>query len=57
MKNVTLIRGHARFVGAAAGRGERPHALGRTIFINVGGRAMVPDLPGLKDVPYSRTPR
>jgi pyruvate/2-oxoglutarate dehydrogenase complex dihydrolipoamide dehydrogenase (E3) component len=52
MRNVTLIRGHARFTG--------PHEVqvdGRTlsaekIFINVGGRALVPDLPGLKDVPY-----
>ncbi len=52
MRNVTLVRGHARFTG--------PHAVdvdGRTlsaerIFINVGGRASVPDLPGLADVPY-----
>src|SRR5882672_993049 len=52
MKNVTLIRGHARFTA--------PRTLdvdGRTlqadrIFLNVGGRALVPDLPGLKDVPF-----
>ena len=52
MKNVTLIRGHARF--------SAPRTLevdGRTlradkIFLNVGGRASVPDLPGLGDVPY-----
>src|SRR5690349_9913677 len=52
MKNVTLIRGHARF--------SAPRMLdvgGRTltadrIFINVGGRAVVPDIPGVKDVPY-----
>ena len=52
MKNVTLIRGHARFTA--------PRALevgGRTlqadrIFINVGGRALVPDIPGIKDVPF-----
>ncbi|MFL6662567.1 MAG: FAD-containing oxidoreductase [Rhizobacter sp.] len=49
---LTLIRAEARFVG--------PHALqvdGRTleaprIFINVGGRPVVPDWPGLNEVPY-----
>jgi pyruvate/2-oxoglutarate dehydrogenase complex dihydrolipoamide dehydrogenase (E3) component len=52
MKNVTLIRGHARFtaprtvdVGGRALRADR-------VFINVGGRAVVPDIPGVKDVPY-----
>jgi pyruvate/2-oxoglutarate dehydrogenase complex dihydrolipoamide dehydrogenase (E3) component len=52
MKNVTLIEGHARFtgprsldVGGRALRAER-------IFLNVGGRAMVPDIPGVKDVPF-----
>ena len=52
MRNVTLIRGHARFAGP-----RQVEVNGRTlsaerIFINVGGRAMVPDLPGLKDVPW-----
>lgn len=52
MKHVTLIEGHARFTG--------PHAMdvgGRAlsadrIFLNVGGRALVPDLPGVRDVPF-----
>ncbi|MGE2730464.1 FAD-containing oxidoreductase [Mycolicibacterium vaccae] len=52
MDGATLIRGHARF--------EDPHTLrvGDTllqadrIFLNVGGRAVVPDLPGLDDVDY-----
>jgi pyruvate/2-oxoglutarate dehydrogenase complex dihydrolipoamide dehydrogenase (E3) component len=52
MRNVTLIRGHARFVAP-----KQVEVDGRTlsadkIFINVGGRALVPDLPGLKDVAY-----
>jgi pyruvate/2-oxoglutarate dehydrogenase complex dihydrolipoamide dehydrogenase (E3) component len=52
MKNVELIRGHARFAGprqvAVNGRTlEAPK-----VFINVGGRAMVPPLPGLDAVPY-----
>ena len=52
MKNVTLLQGHARFTA--------PRTLdvdGRTlqadrIFINVGGRALVPDIPGVKDIPF-----
>ncbi len=52
MKGGTLIRGHARF--------ESPHTIsvdGRVleadrIFLNVGGRAVVPDLPGLSDIDY-----
>ncbi len=52
MKNVSLLWGQAHFTG--------PRMLevgGRTlqadkIFINVGGRAVVPDIPGVKDVPY-----
>ncbi|MEO8718245.1 MAG: mercuric reductase, partial [Burkholderiales bacterium] len=52
MKNVTLIRGHARFAGAhAISVGTRQLEAGR-IFINVGGRAVVPGIPGLADVPY-----
>ena len=50
MKNVTLIRGHARFAA--------PHAVevgGRTleadkIFLNVGARAFSPPIPGLDSV-------
>jgi pyruvate/2-oxoglutarate dehydrogenase complex dihydrolipoamide dehydrogenase (E3) component len=52
MAGCTLIRGHARFTD--------PHTLtvdGRVIeaeriFLNVGGRAVVPDIPGLADVDY-----
>jgi pyruvate/2-oxoglutarate dehydrogenase complex dihydrolipoamide dehydrogenase (E3) component len=52
MKNVTLIRGHARFTGkreiAVGGRALRAER----IFINVGGRALVPVIPGVKNVPF-----
>jgi len=52
MKNVTLIRGQARFSGPhAVSVGDRVLEAGK-IFINVGARALVPDLPGIKDVPY-----
>ncbi|OKH76346.1 mercuric reductase [Mycobacterium sp. SWH-M1] len=52
MDGATLIRGHARF--------EDPHTLrvgdqvleADRIFLNVGGRAVAPDMPGLADVDY-----
>jgi pyruvate/2-oxoglutarate dehydrogenase complex dihydrolipoamide dehydrogenase (E3) component len=52
MSGLTLIEGHARFIapGAIDVSGETLKA--NRIFINVGGRAAVPDLPGIRDVPY-----
>jgi len=52
MENVALIRGHARFEGprSISVNGETLSA--ERIFINVGARARVPDLPGLADVGY-----
>jgi pyruvate/2-oxoglutarate dehydrogenase complex dihydrolipoamide dehydrogenase (E3) component len=52
MDGCTVIRGHARF--------EDPHMLrvgdevlqAERIFLNVGGRAVVPDIPGLADVDF-----
>jgi pyruvate/2-oxoglutarate dehydrogenase complex dihydrolipoamide dehydrogenase (E3) component len=52
MEGLTFIRGHARFEG--------PHTVsvdGRLleagkVFLNVGGRAAVPDMPGLSDIDY-----
>jgi len=52
MKGLTVLQGHARFIG--------PHTLdvgGETleaakIFLNVGGRAAVPDMPGVNDIAY-----
>jgi pyruvate/2-oxoglutarate dehydrogenase complex dihydrolipoamide dehydrogenase (E3) component len=50
--NLTMIHGHARFESAQAVRvGERVIEA-EQIFINVGGRASVPDMPGIADVPY-----
>lgn len=51
-QNVSLIRGHARF--------NAPHVIqvgdddltAPKIFINVGGRALTPDLPGLEEINY-----
>jgi pyruvate/2-oxoglutarate dehydrogenase complex dihydrolipoamide dehydrogenase (E3) component len=52
MDGCTVIRNHARF--------EDPHTLrvgdetlsAERIFINVGGRAVVPDIPGLADIDF-----
>jgi pyruvate/2-oxoglutarate dehydrogenase complex dihydrolipoamide dehydrogenase (E3) component len=47
MKGCTVIEGHARFVAPdTIGVGEERLSAPR-IFINVGGRAVVPDLPGI----------
>ena len=50
--NLTVIEGHARFESATSVRvnGDLLHA--EQIFVNVGGRALVPAMPGVHDVPY-----
>ena len=51
MENLTLLHGHARLEGTDRVRvGEELLATPR-IFLNVGGRATLPDLPGVHDVP------
>jgi pyruvate/2-oxoglutarate dehydrogenase complex dihydrolipoamide dehydrogenase (E3) component len=52
LENCTVHEGHARFRSAreVEVNGE-VHEAGR-IFINVGGRARVPDIPGLSEVPF-----
>lgn len=52
MRNVTLVRGHARFSGPKEITVERRVMRAEKIFINVGARALVPELPGIRDVPY-----
>jgi pyruvate/2-oxoglutarate dehydrogenase complex dihydrolipoamide dehydrogenase (E3) component len=49
---VTVYEGHARFESpnTVGVNGERLQA--ERIFINVGARALVPDMPGIADVPY-----
>ena len=51
-KGVTTITGEARFTGPheVEVNGERLNA--PQIFINAGGRPVVPDWPGLEDVPF-----
>jgi pyruvate/2-oxoglutarate dehydrogenase complex dihydrolipoamide dehydrogenase (E3) component len=52
MRNVTLIEGHARFTGPRAVAVDGRLLEAERVFLNVGGRAFVPDIPGVKDVPY-----
>jgi len=55
--NVTVIEGHAQFTGSHRVRvGDRELEASR-IFINVGGRAAMPDLPGIGDVPVLNNER
>lgn len=52
MQGLTFVRGHARFESPTEIRvGEELLSAGQ-IFLNVGGRAVVPDFPGIRDVPY-----
>ena len=48
----TLIRGHARFEAPDTLRVGDELLIAPRIFINVGGRAAVPDMPGVGDVPF-----
>ena len=50
MENLTLIRGHARFTGPHAVEVNGDTLTAPKIFINVGGRANRPDMPGIDDV-------
>jgi pyruvate/2-oxoglutarate dehydrogenase complex dihydrolipoamide dehydrogenase (E3) component len=50
--NVTVIEGHARLESATAVRVNGDLLRAEQIFINVGGRALVPPMPGLHDVPF-----
>jgi pyruvate/2-oxoglutarate dehydrogenase complex dihydrolipoamide dehydrogenase (E3) component len=52
MEGCTVIEGHARFEGPDCIRVGEELLTAPRIFINVGGRAVVPDLPGVNDAPY-----
>lgn len=52
MSGCTLIRGHARFEGPRSLRVGDDLIEADRIFLNVGGRAVVPDFPGLADIEY-----
>src|SRR4051812_5394996 len=50
--NLTVIEGHARFEASHAIRVNDRLLQAPQIFINVGARPSVPDMPGVKDVEY-----
>ncbi len=52
MHGCTVMTGHARFEGAHVVRVEDETITAPKIFLNVGARAAVPDLPGLGGVAY-----
>ncbi len=52
LDNVAVYQGHARFESPRAVRIDGELLEGEKIFINVGGRALVPKLTGIEEVPY-----
>ncbi|HWL70546.1 MAG TPA: FAD-containing oxidoreductase [Geminicoccus sp.] len=52
MDGCTIHRGHARFHSPTEVQVGSERLAGQRIFINVGGRALVPDLPGVDRIPY-----
>lgn len=52
MRGCTVIEGHARFVAPDSVSVGKELLTAPRIFINVGGRAIVPYLPGISEVPY-----
>src|SRR5260370_38370879 len=52
MENCTVYQGHARFESSREVRVGSELLSSERIFINVGGRAVVPPMPGLDQIPY-----
>src|SRR5437899_11631250 len=52
LTNCTVIQGHARFESSRSVRVNDEVLEAGKIFINVGGRANVPSMPGIHDVPF-----
>jgi pyruvate/2-oxoglutarate dehydrogenase complex dihydrolipoamide dehydrogenase (E3) component len=52
LDGATVYRGHARFVGRNEMRVGSDELRAERIFLNVGGRPFVPNMPGLDTVPY-----
>ncbi len=51
-KSATVYRGHARFTGADSVQVNGETLSAGRIYLNVGGRPLVPDMPGLDAVPF-----
>jgi len=52
MENCAVYTGHARFESPTELRVGEDLLTAPQIFLNVGGRAVVPNMPGVKDVPF-----
>jgi len=52
MAGCTVLEGHARFEGPDRVRVGEELLTAPRVFVNVGGRASVPDMPGVKEVPF-----
>jgi pyruvate/2-oxoglutarate dehydrogenase complex dihydrolipoamide dehydrogenase (E3) component len=52
LRNVAVYRAQARFVDSRTVSVDTDTIVGERVFINVGGRPAVPQLPGLEQVPY-----
>jgi pyruvate/2-oxoglutarate dehydrogenase complex dihydrolipoamide dehydrogenase (E3) component len=50
MEGCTVLRGHARFEASDVIRVGQEQLTAPRIFINVGGRALVPEMPGIGDI-------
>jgi len=51
-RNTTVYRGQARFTGPRTVAVGAETLAAERVFIDVGGRPLVPDLPGVREVPY-----
>jgi pyruvate/2-oxoglutarate dehydrogenase complex dihydrolipoamide dehydrogenase (E3) component len=52
MAGCTVVEGHARFEGPGRVRVGDELLTAPRVFVNVGGRAFVPDMPGVGEVPF-----
>ena len=52
MNGCTVLQGHARFISADRLQVSDDVISAPRIFINVGGRAIIPDVRGIRDVPF-----
>jgi pyruvate/2-oxoglutarate dehydrogenase complex dihydrolipoamide dehydrogenase (E3) component len=52
MAGCTIVEGHARFEGPNRVRVGEESLTAPRVFVNVGGRAFVPDMPGVNEVPF-----
>ncbi|MET3645686.1 FAD-containing oxidoreductase [Phyllobacterium ifriqiyense] len=52
MDNCTIVQGHAKFIGPHEIVVGRETYTAPQIFINTGGRAVIPDMPGIDEIDY-----